>query len=111
MKNFFIIYIYLQLHYFHIHFIPNFNNFNDISLSTIHENIIKISIIIDIIECAIIWLFIFSFLLSPIIVLYNFILLTPIVNIAGINIMFCGKNAKIQNNKPFGIPRVNTIPR
>ena len=49
----------------------------------------------------------FSLLLSFIIDLYSFILLTPSVKIAGINNKFCKKIASRQNHIPFAVPSVN----
>ena len=51
----------------------------------------------------------FSFLLSFIIALYNFILLTPIVSIAGINNIFCKSKPNMQNRILLPTPIVNVI--
>ena len=61
----------------------------DPSISIIDEIITNISIKRENRICLTISNFIFSFLLSFIIDLYNFIPLTAIASIAGINIKFC----------------------
>ena len=59
-------------------------------------------------ECLQISSFIFSFLLSFIIDLYNLIPLTARANIAGINIMLCKSNVSIEKIMPFP-PKVAII--
>ena len=81
--------------------------FEEISILII-DDIIKTSIIInEIILCLKIEIFIFSFLLSFTIDVYNFMLLTPKIIIAGMNIAFW-RNIVINTNIiPFTFPSVN----
>lgn len=62
------------------------------------------AIIIETAECLYISIFIFSFLLSFIIDLYNFIPLTANVKIAGIKNIFFIPNVIIENIVPFFVP-------
>ena len=61
------------------------------------------------IVCLTISIFIFSFLLSFIIDLYNFIPLTANAKVAGIINKFCSNKVIRQNNIPFPVPKVNKI--
>ena len=81
----------------------------DTVFSIIEEIIKTIIINPEMAVCLIISNFIFSFLLSFIIDLYNFILLTPKVKTAGINNIFCRNIDDKQNNIPFIFPNVIVI--
>ena len=56
--------------------------------------------------CFKIEIFMFSFLLSFIIDLYNFILLTPSISNDGINIIFCKNIVRNIKINPFNFPKV-----
>lgn len=80
----------------------------DIKVSIADEMVKTISINVQNIVCLIISNFMFSFLLSFIIDLYNLNPLTLIASIAGINIKFC--NNKLLNTKasPLEVPKIPT---
>ena len=85
------------------------NKLIDILFSIILDNSKIPSIMLDIIVCLIIPNFMFSFLLSFIIDLYKLMLLTPILNIAGIKRIFCKNKPNKQKDILSFIPKLNVI--
>lgn len=69
----------------------------------------KIAINAENIVCLNISTFMFSFLLSFMIDLYNFIPLTPSANTHGMYIIFCNNNDAMQNQIPLNIGNVIII--
>ena len=77
--------------------------------STTADTIKITKAILDVTVCFTIPIFIFSFLLSFIIDLYSFILLTPKISIAGINNKFCSNKEVNMNDIPLPNPIVAIV--
>ena len=85
-----------------------FKRFVDTSISITDDSNNNINIIKENIVCLTISNFMFSFLLSLIIDLYNLNPLTAKANVAGIKIKFCSTKLNNVKSIPFPIPKIDT---